>query len=36
LKANFKAGVHGQPCKPHSELKLPKCPSQVRRKGCGS
>jgi hypothetical protein len=36
LKANFKTGVHGQPCKPHSELKLPKCPSKVRRKGCGS
>jgi len=36
LKANFKTGIHGQPCKPHSELKLSKCPSQVRRKGCGS
>lgn len=34
LKANFKVGVHGQPCQPHSELKLPRCPSQVRRKGC--
>ncbi|MEX0727140.1 MAG: hypothetical protein WEB58_03995 [Planctomycetaceae bacterium] len=34
LKANFKVGVHGLPCKPHSELKLPKCPTQVRRKGC--
>lgn len=34
LKANFKTGVHGQPCKPHSELDLPKCPTQVRRKGC--
>ena len=34
LKANFKVGVHGQPCKPHSELKLARCPSQVRRKGC--
>ena len=34
LKANFKVGVHGPPCKPHSELKLPKCPAQVRRKGC--
>ena len=34
LKANFKVGVHGPPCKPHSELKTPKCPAQVRRKGC--
>ena len=34
LKANVKVGIHGQPCQPHSELKLPKCPSQVRRKGC--
>ena len=34
LKANFKVGVHGPPCKPHSELKLPKCPAKVRRKGC--
>jgi hypothetical protein len=34
LKANFKVGVHGQPCQPHSELKLTGCPSQVRRKGC--
>jgi hypothetical protein len=34
LKTNFKAGVHGPPCKPHSELKLPKCPTKVRRKGC--
>ncbi len=23
LKASFKVGVHGPPCKPHSELKLP-------------
>ena len=34
LKANFKVGVHGPPCKPHSELKLPRCPTKVRRKGC--
>jgi hypothetical protein len=34
LKANFKAGVHGSPCRPHSELKVPRCPAQVRRKGC--
>jgi hypothetical protein len=34
LKANFKIGVHGPPCKPHSELKLPRCPSEVRRRGC--
>jgi Nucleotide modification associated domain 2 len=36
LKANFKRGVHGQPCMPHSELELPKCSSQVRRKGWGA
>lgn len=34
LKTNLKLGVHGTRCKPHSELKLPKCPSQVTRKGC--
>jgi hypothetical protein len=34
LNAKFKVGVHGPPCKPHSELKLPRCPTQVRRKGC--
>jgi hypothetical protein len=34
LKANFKVGVHGQPCDPHAKLKLSKCPSSVRRKGC--
>ena len=34
LKTSFKVGVHGPPCKPHSELKLPKCPAKVRRKGC--
>jgi hypothetical protein len=36
LKANFKVGVHGSPCKSHSELKLLKCPTKVRRKGCTS
>ena len=34
LKTNLKVGVHGPPCKPHSDLKLPKCPKKVRRKGC--
>jgi hypothetical protein len=34
LKANFMVGVHGPPCKPHSELNLPKCPTKVRRRGC--
>jgi hypothetical protein len=33
LKSNFKVGVHGSPCKPHSELKMPRCPTKVRRKG---
>jgi hypothetical protein len=33
LKANFKVGVHGPPCKPHPALKLPRCPTQVQRKG---
>lgn len=33
-KIPLKVGVHGPPCKPRSELKLPRCPSQVRRKGC--
>ncbi len=32
LKANFKVGVHGRPCAPHSELE--KCPAKVRRRGC--
>jgi hypothetical protein len=32
LKATFKVGVHGPPCRPHSELRLARCPSQVRRK----
>jgi hypothetical protein len=34
LKANFKVGVHGRPCAPHSELKMPKCPLKVRRREC--
>jgi hypothetical protein len=34
LEDKFKVGVHGQPCKPHSELKMPKCPSKVRQRGC--
>lgn len=34
LKNNFKVGVHGDPCKPHSELKPPRSPTKVRRKGC--
>jgi len=34
LKATFKVGVNGLPCKPHSELQMPKCPSQLRRKPC--
>lgn len=34
LKTTFKVGVHGQPCKPHSEMKLLKCSAHVRRKGC--
>jgi len=34
LEANFKVGVHGQPCKPHSELTLTRWPTKVRRKGC--
>lgn len=34
LKATYKVGVHGEPCEPHSELKLPRCPAQVRRRGC--
>jgi hypothetical protein len=35
LETNFKVGVHGPPCEPHSELEMPKCPPKVRRKGCG-
>ena len=34
LRSYFKVGIHGPPCKPHSELKLPKKPTDVRRKGC--
>jgi len=34
LKNNFKVGVHGEPCKPHFELKPPRSPTKVRRKGC--
>jgi hypothetical protein len=34
LKASFKVGVHGSPCKPLSELRLPRCPTKVRRNGC--
>ena len=34
LQATFKVGIHGQPCQPRSDLKLPKCPSHVRREGC--
>lgn len=33
LRLHFKIGIHGPPCKPHPELKLPTCPAQVRRKG---
>jgi hypothetical protein len=32
LNANFKGGVHGPPCKPHSQMRKPRCPSQIRRK----
>lgn len=34
LKASFKVGVHGEPCKPHAEIKSPRSPAKVRRKGC--
>jgi hypothetical protein len=34
LKANFKVGVHGRPCAPHSTLEMPKCPAKVRHRGC--
>ena len=34
LRKSFKVGVHGQPCRPHSELKLPRCPPRVRRRVC--
>jgi hypothetical protein len=33
LKATFKAGIHGLPCKPLLGLKQPRYPVQVRRKG---
>lgn len=33
LDATFEVGVHGPPCKPHSELRLPRLPMQIRRKG---
>jgi hypothetical protein len=32
LKATFKVGVHGQPCKPLAEHQIPICPTKVRRK----
>lgn len=32
IKATFKVGVHGPPCKPCDESTLPKCPRQIRRK----
>lgn len=32
LKATFKVGVHGQPCKPLTDFQIPKCPAKVRRK----
>ena len=31
LTATFRIGVHGIPCKPHSELRKLKCPSKIRR-----
>lgn len=34
LKANFKVGVHGPPCKPDTDMEMPKCPPKLRRKGC--
>ena len=30
LNATYKVGVHGLPCQPHAELKLPVCPIQVK------
>lgn len=33
LTEHFRVGVHGPPCLPHSGLKLPRCPTKVRRKG---
>lgn len=35
LETHFKVGVHGPPCQPLSELKMPKCPPRVRRRRCG-
>jgi hypothetical protein len=32
LPATFTKGVHGSPCKPLSDLPVPKCPSRVKRK----
>ena len=33
LKATFKTGVHGLPCKPYDdETEIPKCPPKIRRK----
>jgi hypothetical protein len=34
LESNFKVGVHGPPCEPHSELDMPTCPPKLKRKGC--
>lgn len=34
LNANYKIGIHGPPCNPDSELPMPTCPSEVRRKRC--
>lgn len=34
LKANYKVGVHGPPCPPCPDLKLPGRPVRVRRAGC--
>lgn len=32
LNFSFKVGIHGMPCLPHSQLLMPKCPTQIRRK----
>lgn len=32
IKATFKVGVHGRPCKPLTDHQIPKCPTTVRRK----
>lgn len=34
LEATFRVGVHGPPCKLHSDLRTPECPTKVRRKRC--